>query len=358
MTLLTRYFLHQNMGLLLLICAIGLGTYVFIDLFDRLDDFLDSGTGLQDLVAYFIYRLPFILAQIFPAVFLLALVTQFGLMARGRELLALEACAVSFGALSRSVLIYALILCGVQLTLSEFLGVHGHRAADRIWNEEVRNRQMQNRRLHDIWFREENRVVHLSSVVPAQEDGAGVEIFMLDPASGAIDEIVRAESFEVQRGEWVLSGVERTVPASFSVIREDALRLRMVTPLKSFLVIDPKASLESLPLWRLGSEIRRLRDSGSNIERLLTAWHTKLAYAGSVLIMGLIALALVSVSGSLYLTIPLGLVVTFCYHGMFVLCVSAGEKGLAPPFAAAWGANIFFAALAGARMFWGRARLG
>ena len=132
MTLLTRYFLRQNMGLLLLICAIGLGTYVFIDLFDRLDDFLDSGTGLQDVVAYFIYRLPFILAQIFPAVFLLALVTQFGLMARGRELLALEACAVSFGALSRSVLIYALILCGVQLTLSEFLGVHGYRAADRI----------------------------------------------------------------------------------------------------------------------------------------------------------------------------------------------------------------------------------
>ena len=85
MTLLTRYFLRQNMGLLLLICAIGLGTYVFIDLFDRLDDFLDSGTGLQDVVVYFIYRLSFILAQIFPAVFLLALVTQFRLSSRSEE---------------------------------------------------------------------------------------------------------------------------------------------------------------------------------------------------------------------------------------------------------------------------------
>lgn len=357
MTLLSRYFLRRNIGLLLLICSVGLGAYIFIDLFDRLDDFLESDVGFRDIAVYFVCRAPFILAQIFPAVFLLTLVTQLGLMARGRELLALEACAVSFGALARSVLVYALVLCGAQFALSEFLGVQGYKTADRIWNEEVRNRQMRNRRLHDIWFREENRVVHMSSVVPAQGNGTGLEIFVLDPALGTISEIVRAESFSAENGEWTLGSIERTVPAEFSVVREEEMRLRITTPLRSFLVIDPKASLESLPLWQLGGEIRRLRDSGSNIERLLTAWHMKLAYAGSVLIMGLVAMALVSVSASLYLTVPLSLIITFCYHGMFVLCASAGEKGLAPPFAAAWAANVFFAALAGARLFWGRTRL-
>lgn len=121
-----------------------------------------------------------------------------------------------------------------------------------------------------------------------------------------------------------------------------------------FLIIDPKTKLESLPLWQLGSEIQRLRDSGSNIERLQTAWHMKLAYAASVLVMALIALAVISVFGSLYVIIPVGLVTTFCYYGLFVLFASAGENGLVPPVLAAWAANALFASLAGARMAMGR----
>jgi len=80
----------------------------------------------------------------------------------------------------------------------------------------------------------------------------------------------------------------------------------------------------------------------------------KIAYAGSVLVMALIALAVVSVFGSLYVIIPIGLVSTFCYYGLFVLCSSAGEKGLVPPVMAAWAANAIFATVAGGRMLLGR----
>lgn len=115
MNLLTRYILRQNLFLLLLVCGIGLGIYVFIDLFDRLDNFLEAGVGLSSVGAYFLYRTPFILAQIFPAVFLIALMVQMGLMLRSRELLALEACSVSPGAVAKSVIWYALALCVAQL---------------------------------------------------------------------------------------------------------------------------------------------------------------------------------------------------------------------------------------------------
>jgi len=80
----------------------------------------------------------------------------------------------------------------------------------------------------------------------------------------------------------------------------------------------------------------------------------KLAYAGSLLVMALIALAAVSIFGTLFVIIPVGLVTTFCYYGLFVLCASAGEKGLVPPALAAWGANALFAAFAGVRLLLGR----
>lgn len=355
MNLLTRYILRQNLYLLLLVCGIGLGIYVFIDLFDRLDDFLEAGVGLSTVGAYFLYRTPFILAQIFPAVFLIALMVQLGLMLRNRELLALEACSVSPGAVARSVIWYALALCVAQLLFSEVLGVSGHKAADRIWNEQVRNRQIENRQLADIWFREGNRIVHMGSVVPAAGKGSDLTINILkDDDSGSIDEIIRAQEFRSAPDGWVLSGVTRTLTASFEMLNLAELKVDLRTDVRGFLIVDPKTRLESLPLWQLGAEIKRLRDSGSNIERLQTAWNMKLAYAGSVLVMALIAMAVVSLFGSLFVIIPIGLVSTFCYYGVFVLCAAAGEKGLVPPPLAAWAANAVFAAVAGGWMLRGR----
>ena len=355
MKLLTRYILRQNLYLLLLICGIGIGVYVFIELFDRLDDFLEAGVGAGSIAAYFLYRTPFILSQIFPAVFLVALMVQLGLMLRNRELLALEACSVSPGAVARSVLWYALALCLTQFVFSEVLGVSGHREAQRIWNEEVRNRQTAMRRLSDVWFREGGRIVHMGSVVPAAGEGSALTVYVqAGDDSGRIAEVIRARVFHAVPGDWILQDVKRVFPDSFEVRHEERTVLDLDTDVASFLVIDPKTKLESLPLWQLGGEIRRLKDSGSNIERLLTAWHMKLAYAASVPVMALIALAAISVFGTLYVIIPVGLVTTFCYYGLFVLCASAGEKGLVPPVLAAWAANAMFAALAGARLAMGR----
>jgi lipopolysaccharide export system permease protein len=355
MNLLTRYMLRQNLYLLLLICGIGLGIYIFIDLLDRLDDFLDAGVGFSSVISYFAYRSPFILSQIFPAVFLIALMVQLGIMLRSRELLALEACAVSPAKVVKSVICYALVLCVVQFFISEVLGVSGHKAADRIWYEQVRDRQIETRSLSDIWFREGNRIVHMGSVTPGAQTGKNLTIHVLDgDDAGLIHEIVRAKSFKSSSRGWVLSDATQTFPATFEVRVMAELELDLRTDVGVFLIIDPKTRLESLPIWQLGSEIQRLRDSGSNIERLQTAWHMKLAYAGSVLVMAFIALAVVSMFGSLFVIIPVGLVTTFGYYGLFVLCASAGEKGLVPPALAAWAANAFFMAIAGGWLLRGR----
>lgn len=355
MNLLTRYMLRQNLYLLLLVCGIGLGIYVFIDLLDRLEDFLDAGVGLASVISYYAFRSPSILSQIFPAVFLIALMVQLGIMLRGRELLALEACAVSPSKVVRSVAVYALALCVAQLFFSEVLGVSGLQAADRIWYEKVRDRQIENRTLADIWFREDNRIVHMGSVTPAARTGSNLTIHVLDDDdAGVVREIVRARTFTSSSRGWLLSDATRTFPETFEVRVSAELELDLRTDVGSFLIIDPKTRLESLPIWQLGSEIRRLEDTGSNIERLQTAWHMKLAYAGSVLVMAFIALAVVSMFGSLFVIIPVGLVTTFCYYGLFVLCATAGEKGIVAPFLAAWAANAFFMAAAGGWLMRGR----
>jgi len=195
----------------------------------------------------------------------------------------------------------------------------------------------------------------MGSVTPGAKTGINLTIHVLDgDDAGLIHEIVRAKSFKSSSRGWILSDATQTFPATFEVRVMAELELDLRTDVGAFLIIDPKTRLESLPIWQLGSEIQRLRDSGSNIERLQTAWHMKLAYAGSVLVMAFIALAVVSKFGSLFVIIPVGLVTTFGYYGLFVLCASAGEKGLVPPALAAWAANAFFMAVAGGWLMRGR----
>lgn len=355
MSTLSRYMLRQNLFFLLVICGVGLGVYIFVELFDRLDDFLEAGVGLQSTVLYLIYRTPFILAQIFPAVFLISLLVQLGLMLRNRELLALETCSISPSIIGCPILVYALLLACLQFLFSEVLGVRGYGAAEQIWNEEVRDRQISSRQLSDIWFREGRNIVHMAKVTPGAGTGSGLTIYEIAPGDwGDVARIVRAKSFEVLAKGWTLRQVTIIDPDNFSTTAQKSLEVDLQTNVRNFLIIDPKTRLESLPLWQLGQEIQRLKDSGSNIERLLTAWHAKLAYAFSVVIMALIALVLITLFGSLYLIIPLGLIITFCYHGLFVLFVSAGENGLIASFFGAWGANLFFVALAGGKMMLGR----
>lgn len=76
------------------------------------------------------------------------------------------------------------------------------------------------------------------------------------------------------------------------------------------------------------------------MENLRTAWHAKIAYAASILIMAFVATAIVSWKDNIYIAVTLALVCTFLYYALYTLGTSLGQRGLVHPFLAAWGANI------------------
>ena len=72
MSLLARYIFLRHARLLLLIMCLGLGLYLLTEIVEKVDIFIDNGAGLDLVLRYFACRLPGIIAQILPAVFLLA----------------------------------------------------------------------------------------------------------------------------------------------------------------------------------------------------------------------------------------------------------------------------------------------
>ena len=349
---LSRYLLRQNMFYMLTVLAAGTALYLLSDLFDRLDDFLEAGLGLGAMAWYFVVKTPLILSQILPAVFLVAAVIQLCLMARGRELLALRSGGVSFGALARFFVVYAVFWSLVQLGFAQGIGVFGEQAASAIWAEQVRERQLENRELYNIWFKEGDTVVRMETVRPAKLQALNVTVFELTPDRGAMRRMLTARSVDARPGRWVLHEVRVLDPATFEAADEAQETLPLTQDLRSFLAIDPDTDPASLSMVKLSRVIDRLEASGSNVERLRTAWHMKWSYAFSILAMGLIALALVTLWENIYLDIALSLGVTFAYYVVFMLGVTAGQKGLLHPVLGAWLANLVFCSLAGGRLAW------
>ncbi|HBR06400.1 MAG TPA: LPS export ABC transporter permease LptG, partial [Desulfovibrio sp.] len=121
---------------------------------------------------------------------------------------------------------------------------------------------------------------------------------------------------------------------------------------KSFAMMEQSEDRTQLPIWRLSAVINELRESGSNVERLRTAWHSRFSYAFSIAVMALLALALSSWSENLYLNIGLALALVFIQYGLHAVGVTAGNKGVLAPLPAAWAGNVLFGLAAGGRLIW------
>lgn len=127
MSLLFRYLTKNNAMILLPTLAVGIGLYVLTDLFERLDNFIEAGLSVGMVLTYFVVKMPLVISQILPVIFLLSTVIQLCIMARSRELTALQAGGISLGVVANSMILCGIFWGGVQLGFSEYLGVAGER---------------------------------------------------------------------------------------------------------------------------------------------------------------------------------------------------------------------------------------
>ncbi|HWR02388.1 MAG TPA: LptF/LptG family permease, partial [Humidesulfovibrio sp.] len=321
------------------------------DLADRLEHFLDAGLGARQILTYFVVKMPLIFSQILPAVFLLAVVIQVGLMVRNREMMALRAGGMSMGWFIRFFVVYALVWSMGQLMFSQFVASYGEQEASRIWREEVRKRQLDKRVVKNLWFREGPYIVHAGEAQPTQSRVNDVTVYEFDRDTMRLERIMTAKKGLVDEHGWGLLDMWEIETKDFMSSKLLTHFIPLRQDMRSFLNADV-LDRSDLPLWHLGQVIEELRESGSNVERLRTAWHGKWSYACSIVTMALLALALCSLFENMYINLVLSLLVIFSYYGLYVLGITTGQKGLLPPMVGAWLANMTFSSLAALRLGW------
>ena len=219
MSLLFRYLTKNNAMILLPTLAVGIGLYVLTDLFERLDNFIEAGLSVGMVLTYFVVKMPLVISQILPVIFLLSTVIQLCIMARSRELTALQAGGISLGVVANSMILCGIFWGGVQLGFSEYLGVAGERESARIWQEEVRKKNLAATVLKDVWFTDGDWIVSLGTLDP-QAHGTGFSGYELSDDGLSIKRIVQASTFTAEPNHWALQDVRVYTPDTFTQEQE------------------------------------------------------------------------------------------------------------------------------------------
>ncbi|MDL2285450.1 LptF/LptG family permease [Desulfovibrio sp. OttesenSCG-928-F07] len=345
MTILNRYLLRRNLFLLLMLIMTGAGIYVLSDLFQRIDVFIDAGYGFGFIALYYVIKLPMIISQILPAVFLLALVVQLSMMNKNRETIALQSGGVSPLATVKFILVYGIVWACCQFTFSQILGVTGEKIAADMWNEQVKGRDAYDFELNNLLFTQGKYVVHAESVFPSAEQAVNIHVYVLSDDGLSIESTHTAASASSSSKGWELSNVESIYPEAFTYKKSETMFLNIKQDLKTFKSYQPNTKVSEIEFSELKKMIDRLEQAGTNVESMRTDYYRRFAYAGSIITMGILALAISMRTQSVYAGVFLSLVCTFVFYAATTFFGTMGEAGTLKPAIAAWAANIVFIAL-------------
>lgn len=356
MTLLSRYLLRQALFFVGVCLGGGIGIYLLVDLFSRISDFFEAGMGLGTIGLYFLAKVPLILSQAMPSIVLLALVLMLSFMQRSRETLALESGGISPLILTRFLIGFGLALFLLQLFFSQFIAIRGERMANAIWNEHVRQWSLNTRGVDNLWFKDGPKTVSIGKYWPGDRRGERLVVYYLADDFQEVVKILEAQQFFVSGSEWELQNVIERQPGSYAISKQERAGLQVDQNMEALMATaetkDDGTSFDpvSLPLWQLGSYIRELERSGSNVERLKTSWHIKWAYSFSLVIMVLLAFSITSMFENLYLNVGIGLVSIFIFYVVFISGTTAAQEGYIPPWLGAWAGNFLLGGAVGFRM--------
>lgn len=325
--------------------------YILVELFDRIDEFIERQVYWYDAGLYLASRLPSILYQLIPVAFLLASVLTFSTFNRHHEITAIRASGVPPRRLVRPLLLIGVLGCLTMLAAQEYLVPYANQTTRTIWRTRIRHDKIPaylgRYKTGDIWYRSGDRIWHAQRSHPLEQRLHGVVILALDE-EGRIRQRYDAQAAIRETDGWRLQhGMFRRFnpDGSFDGGAERFQERQAAFPER---FVDVSA-LQTLPdemnTQDMLAYARQLDRQGLSGSPYRTEFHGRFAFAAACILMAGFGLPLaVGLNRSGGMTRAVGLTVCcgFSYWIIHALVMAIGHNGQLPPLLAAWSANLCF----------------
>ena len=358
MSILDRYLLGRYLKMLPL-CVVAAGAlFLLVDFFTRVGDLAQNDSGVGNATAYFAFKLPRILTQVYPAASLFAVLIGVGALAEQQEVLAMHTCGVASSRILFPLTLASVLLSVLVLGWNETVVPPAASRARMILDQGIKNKlETGIYNASTIWFQTDKGLLNIDYFDALHNVLYGITLHEMDE-NFRLQTVVKVPQAVWDRGEWSLRGgtVTSFLKSGDMVIREAGAGDLRLDVAPDDLRRKRRHAYE-FSYGQLRSQIFNLERKGLDATEYAVDLHYKLAspFAGVVaLLLGFpLAVRAGQRGGGILRNVGIGLGLSFVYWLATALSVSAGHTGSMPPLIAAWAPNMVFG-LGGAALYLGR----
>ncbi len=358
MKILDRYLLREFSGYLFLGTFGFVAILLVVEVFQRIDVFLDQHTSPAIIGRYMLYVAPEKIVQILPVAMLLATFLALGQLNKFGELAAMRSAGLSLLRILAPIFGLALLVTLGVFAFDELVVPAANQARDATLDHDIERVHRENlTERADVTYLGEGGRIFLMRLYLIREKRMH-EVSLQEFGHGQLLRRIDADEASWDRDHWVFSsGVVRTFEGGTEIARP--FTRMSVHGLQER--PEDFAREERNPAEMSYSELRRyvirLRASGARIAGHLVDLHLKLALPLVNLIVVMIggAIATRLRTQSAALGFGLSIAIAILYYAFVRLGQAFGHNGALPPYVASWSGNILFGAV-GTWMLWGAQR--
>ena len=288
--ILDRYLAASIITSTLLVLAVLLALFSFIQFVDALSDVGKADYQLMDAVKYVLLSLPRQSFEIFPMAALLGTTLGLSALAADAELVAMRAAGVSVLRIVRATMQVGITLAVLAVLVGEFLVPETQRIAEEGRAQALKIRISQQGDL-GLWLRDGKTYVHVGEVLP-DLSLLQVDIYEFDE-SDRLRRQTSAERGGYENGQWWLGDVHESELTEAKVqsrkVKREEWNSTLTPDLFSVFTVRP----EGLSLLQLYRYIRHLRQNHQNTGPYALAFWQKLMAPLSTVVMMVLAVPFV-----------------------------------------------------------------
>ena len=335
--------IFKNFGV---IVVAVISIYVAVDFFEKIDDFMEAGLPFSRVLTFFLYNIPFVVAQIVPVGLFLSILIVFCIMSKSNEIIALRSSGISIYYLLLPLLSVGVLFTILLFFLSEVVVPFTTSKANKIWLSEVRKERLYTTREKNVWIKGNRKITHIKYYDATNRSLHGISINYFDKDFNLIRRVDAKEAL-FEKEKWVLTNsmvqTLNTDTRSYEVTFHD----KEVESL-DFSPEDMKRAMKKsveMSFKELMNYIRKVEAEGYDATVYRVDLQAKIAFPFVCIILCMLGIG-ISVRGKLSEGIPLvvayGLGIVFFYWIFNSFCVSLGYGEVLPAWVAVWVANFTF----------------
>jgi lipopolysaccharide export system permease protein len=352
--LLDRYVLREFAGYLLLSLVGFIAVFIVVDIFEKIDVFLDHRAPLPLVARFYAFRSPEVVVRVFPVALLLATFLALGQLNKFGELTAMRVAGLSLMRILMPVFGIAAGSVVVALLLSELVIPPANRERDRLYDDQIQHLRHPavTERADVTYLGRGGRIFYMRLYLVKERRMH--EVSLQEFRGRELVRRIDAAEANWQGNQWVFStGFVRTFEAGKETAQPfERLALEGIRETPEDFAKEVRKP-DEMNFFELQSYVENLRASGARVANYLVDLHLKLAFPIVNFIVVLIGASLATRLRMQSAALGFGLSVTisFIYYAFMRTGQALGHNGAVSPYLAAWMGDLVFGLVAAVMLY-------